>query len=132
MAKIESFEDMDIWKEAVKIAVKIYKITSKGKLEKDFRAKDQLRAAAISISNNIAEGFEYNSNKAFLRFLLYVKGSAGELRSELFVLKEAEMIDEDIFQELHDNIKQLSKNIQGFRKYLKDFASIRNSNFVIF
>ncbi len=65
MAKIESFEDMEIWKEAVKMAVKIYKVTSKGKMANDFRAKDQLRAAAISISNNIAEGFEYNSNKSF-------------------------------------------------------------------
>lgn len=123
---------MDIWKEAVKIAVKIYKITSEGKLERDFRAKDQLRAAAISIFNNIAEGFEYTSNKAFLRFLLYAKGSAGELRSELFVLKEAEMIDKDIFQELHDDVKRLSRNIQGFRKYLKDFESKKIPNFSIF
>ena len=95
-------------------------------MEKDFRAKDQLRAAAISISNNIAEGFEYNSNKAFLRFLLYAKGSAGELRSELFVLKEAEMIDGDIFKELHDDVKRLSRNIQGFRKYLKDYENKKN------
>ncbi|MBK5277397.1 MAG: four helix bundle protein, partial [Bacteroidia bacterium] len=73
MAKINSFEEMDIWNDAVKIGVKIYRITSEGSLEKDFRAKDQLRAAAISISNNIAEGFEYKSNKAFLRFLLYAK-----------------------------------------------------------
>jgi four helix bundle protein len=123
MAKIDSFEEMDIWKDAVKIAVKIYRITSEGKLEKDFRAKDQLRAAAISISNNIAEGFEYNNNKSFLRFLLYAKGSAGELRSELFVLKEAGMIDDNIFKELHDDVKKLSRNIQGFRKYLKDFES---------
>ena len=126
MAKIESFEELDIWKEAVKIAVRIYKITSEGKMEKDFRAKDQLRAAAISISNNIAEGFEYNSNKAFLRFLLYAKGSAGELRSELFVLIEAEMIDRDIFKELHDDVKRLSRNIQGFRKYLKDYENKKN------
>ena len=126
MAKIESFEELDIWKEVVKIAVRIYKITSEGKMEKDFRAKDQLRAAAISISNNIAEGFEYNSNKAFLRFLLYAKGSAGELRSELFVLIEAEMIDRDIFKELHDDVKRLSRNIQGFRKYLKDYENKKN------
>ncbi len=126
MAKIESFEDLEIWKEAVKIAVKVYAITSEGKLEKDFRAKDQLRAASISISNNIAEGFEYNSNKNFLRFLLYAKGSAGELRSELFVLKEAGMISYDIFQELHDDVRKLSRNIQGFRKYLKDYESKKN------
>ncbi|MBK5280328.1 MAG: four helix bundle protein, partial [Bacteroidia bacterium] len=81
---------------------------------------------AISISNNIAEGFEYNSNKAFLRFLLYAKGSAGELRSELFVLREAEMINKEIFHELQDDLIKLSRNIQGFRKYLKGFESKKN------
>ena len=128
MAKIESFEDMDIWREAVKIAVKVYTSTSEGELEKDFRAKDQVRAAAISISNNIAEGFEYNSNKSFLRFLVYAKGSAGELRSELFVLREAGMISNDIFKEWHDDVKKLSGNIQGFRKYLQDYESKKGSN----
>jgi len=59
MAKIERFEDLDLWKEAIVIGVEIYKLTSVGKLEKDFSSKDQLRRAAISISNNIAEGFEY-------------------------------------------------------------------------
>jgi four helix bundle protein len=60
--KIERFEDLDIWNEAVDIGVEIYKLTSSSKLEKDYSSKDQLRRAAISISNNIAEGFEYNSN----------------------------------------------------------------------
>jgi four helix bundle protein len=55
--------------EAVVIGVEIYKMTSAGKLEKDYSAKDQLRRAAISVSNNIAEGFEYNNNKSFIRFL---------------------------------------------------------------
>ena len=54
-------EDLEIWKEAVKIGVEIYKLTSRDKLERDFSSKDQLRRAAISISNNIAEGFEYNN-----------------------------------------------------------------------
>jgi len=69
MAKIERFEDLDLWKEAVVIGVEIYKMTSVGKLEKDYSSKDQLRRATISISNNIAEGFEYNNNKSFTNFL---------------------------------------------------------------
>ena len=126
MAKIERFEDLEVWQEAIKVGVKIYKISETGKLKRDFSAKDQLKRACLSISNNIAEGFEYNSNKAFLRFLPYAKGSAGELRSELFVLKEGGMIDSDVFQELHDDVKRLSRNIQGFRKYLKDYESKKN------
>ena len=60
MAKIERFEDLDLWKDAVKMGVSIYKVTEEGKMAKDFGARDQLRRAAISVSNNIAEGFEYN------------------------------------------------------------------------
>jgi four helix bundle protein len=92
MAKIEKFEDLAIWKEAVSIGVDIYKLTSTGKLEKDFSSKDQLRRAAISISNNIAEGFEYNNNKMFIKFLGYAKASAGELRSNLFDHTEATIV----------------------------------------
>jgi four helix bundle protein len=121
MAKIERFEDLDLWKDAVKMGVLIYKITEEGKMARDFSARDQLRRAAISVSNNIAEGFEYNNNKAFVRFLMYAKGSAGELRSQLFVLKEAGIIEENKFHPLWENALKLSRRIEGFRKYLRDF-----------
>jgi four helix bundle protein len=121
MAKIERFEDLQIWKEAIAIAVAIYKLTSTGKLEKDFSSKDQLRRASISISNNIAEGFEYNSNKSFCRFLNYAKGSAGELRSNLFVLKEAGLVPEEDFNKLYAELENVSKNIKGFMNYLKEY-----------
>jgi four helix bundle protein len=117
MAKIERFEELEIWKEAVAIGIDIYTITSKGKLEKDYSSKDQLRRAAISISNNIAEGFEYNNNNVFVRFLGYAKGSAGELRSNLFVLKEAGVVSKEDYE------GTASKNIKGFIKYLTDYES---------
>ena len=123
MAKIEKFEDLDLWKEAVVIGVEIYKLTSIGKLEKDFSSKDQLRRAAISISNNIAEGFEYNNNKSFIKFLGYSKGSAGELRSNLFVLKEAQVISNDEYKNLETKLLSFSKNNGGFIKYLRNFES---------
>ncbi|HET9432717.1 MAG TPA: four helix bundle protein [Chitinophagaceae bacterium] len=121
MAKIERFEDLDLWKDAVKMGVSIYKVTEEGKMAKDFSARDQLRRAAISVSNNIAEGFEYNNNKAFVRFLMYAKGSAGELRSQLFVLREAGILEESKFHTLWENALKLSKSIEGFRKYLREF-----------
>lgn len=64
MAKINSFEELDIWKLAVEIAVEIYMVSESGKLKNDFGAKDQIRRAASSVSNNIAKGFEYNNNKS--------------------------------------------------------------------
>ena len=127
MAKINHFEELEIWKDAVKIGVQIYKLTEEGKLKNDFSTKDQLRRAAISISNNIAEGFEYNNNRSFLKFLLYPKGSAGELRSQLYVLKEAGIIDKDKFESLRNDLLKLSKSIEGFRKYLKDFEKKNQS-----
>ena len=121
MAKIERFEDLDLWKDAVKMGVSIYNVTEEGKMAKDYSARDQLRRAAISVSNNLAEGFEYNNNKAFVRFLMYAKGSAGELRSQLFVLREAGILEESKFHTLWENALKLSKSIEGFRKYLPEF-----------
>jgi four helix bundle protein len=128
MAKIKKFEDMDIWKEAGSIGVDIYNLTSKGKLETDYSSKGQLRRAAISISNNIAEGFEYNNNKVFAKFLSYAKASAGELRSNLFVLKEAHVVDESDHEYLQSKLTSASKNISGLIKYLRSFESKKLNN----
>ena len=128
MARIERFEDLEIWKEAVSIGVDIYSISSRGKLEKDFSSKDQLRRAAISVYNNIAEGFEYNNNNVFMRFLGYAKGSAGELRSNLFVLKEAGIVPQDDYERLHNKLITASKNIKGFINYLDDYESKKKNN----
>ncbi len=119
--KIERFEDLDLWNEAVDIGVEIYKLTSSAKLERDYSSKDQLRRAAISISNNIAEGFEYNSNRSFIKFLKYSKGSAGELRSNLIVLMRAGLVSESDYKMLETKLLSMSKNIGGFIKYLKEF-----------
>jgi four helix bundle protein len=116
MAKIEKFEDLEVWKEAVSIGVQIYDLRSRGSLAKDFAIRDQLRRAAISISNNIAEGFEYNNNKVFVKFLNYAKGSAGELRSNLFVLREAKVLSSDVCENLQLKLVASSKNISGFIK----------------
>jgi four helix bundle protein len=127
MAKIEKFEDMDLWREAVSIGVDIYNLISKGKLETDFSSKGQLRRAALSISNNIAEGFEYNNNKVFAKFLSYAKASAGELRSNLFVLKEAHVVDKSDHEYLDSKLTSASRNISGFIKYLKSFEATKKT-----
>ena len=126
MARIERFEDLEVWQEAIKVGVKIYKLSETGKLKRDFSAKDQLKRACLSISNNIAEGFEYNSNGSFQRFLTFAKGSAGEVRSELFFLKEAGIISEEDYNSILPEILKISKSISGFKKYLKDFEANKN------
>jgi four helix bundle protein len=121
MGKIKQFEDLEIWKEATNIAIEIYLVSEKGKLKNDFGMKDQIRRAAMSISDNIAECFEYESNLQFVRFLKYSKGSAGELRNKLYVLKKADFIDELFYSTMHKRLIDLSKSISGFIKYLKEF-----------
>ena len=74
MGKVERFEDLNVWKSAVQIASDIFKICATDKLRKDFSTKDQGQRAALSISNNIAEGFEYDNPADFIRFLRYAKG----------------------------------------------------------
>ncbi len=88
MAKYNSFEEMEVYKKALNFGVKIYKLTSTNeKIAKDFGLKDQLQRAALSISNNIAEGFERETKKELVRFLYFSKGSAGECRNMLNFLQ---------------------------------------------
>lgn len=126
MAKIKQFEDLEIWQKAAAIAVEIYVLSEEGKLKTDWGMKDQIRRAAASISDNISEGFEYDNNKDFVKFLRYAKGSAGELRSKLFILNQVEFIKQDFYEDMHKRLIVLSKNIAGFIKYLREFEKKKN------
>lgn len=121
MSKIKRFEDLDIWKLAIEISVDIYKVSEEGNLKQDWGLKDQIRRAATSISNNIAEGFEYDNNKDFIKFLRYSKDSAGELRSMLFALKKIEFINEEFYSNMYERLISISKQIAGLIKYLKEY-----------
>lgn len=82
MATIHSFEELEIWKKAQAYGVLIYNLwDSNHRIKRDFSFKDQIKRAALSISNNIAEGFEYNNNNDFYRFLRIAKGSCGEVKN---------------------------------------------------
>jgi four helix bundle protein len=129
MAGYSSFSQLPIWQEAEEFAADIYKFCEKGKLKTDYRMKDQLRAAASSISNNIAEGFEYDNNKDFLRFLLYAKGSCGEVFNQFCILFKADMVKEEDYQHFARRSRRLGKKIGGFIKYLRSYnpqSAIRN------
>ncbi len=128
MGKIKQFEDLDIWKEATQVAIDIYLESKKGKLKTDFGMKDQIRKAAMSISDNISEGFEYENNKDFIRFLRYAKGSSGELRNKLYVLQKVDFISEETYIAMYNRLMSLSKQISGFMKYLREFEKNKAIN----
>lgn len=111
--KVECFEDLFIWQKAVEFAKDIYLITDKDGLKNDFGSKNQMRDAAVSISSNIAEGFERRSRKEYLNFLNIAKGSAGEIRSQLFVAFETGYLNKAELDELREKAKFLSGPISN-------------------
>ena len=127
MRKVERFEDLNVWKSAVQIASDIFKICATDKLRKDFSTKDQGQRAALSVSNNIAEGFEHDNPANFIRFLRYAKGSTNELRNQLFVLKQIDYVTDEFYEDKYVELILLSKQLASFIKYLKEFKGTNNS-----
>jgi four helix bundle protein len=120
MATINSFEELDIWKKAQELGAMVYRLCDRNlKITKDFSFKDQIKRSALSISNNIAEGFEYNNNPDFHRYLRIAKGSCGEVRNcLLFSIKIEYITKEEVKEEIELSIS-LSKQIGQLMKYLR-------------
>ena len=119
MATFSRFEDIPIWQSARELSKKIFAITRQSGFSKDYRFSSQITAAAGSIMDNIAEGFEREGIKEFIQFLFIAKGSCGEVRSQLYRAYDAEYIKEETLKELLQDNKKLSTDIHSFINYLK-------------
>lgn len=113
--KIEKFEELICWKKSQSFIIEVYKIFTRSK---DYSFKDQIFRASVSISNNIAEGFERLSNKDFRKFLYISKGSCGEVRSMLYLAKELKYITQEEFDFLYNQSTEISKVLSGLIKSL--------------
>lgn len=111
----QKFEDLICWQRAKDLTIVIYKDF---KNNRDYAFKDQIQRACLSISNNIAEGFERKSNKEFNQFLHIAKGSCGEVRSMLHVAKELGYLSEGNFKDLYIHAVEISKILSGLIKTL--------------
>ncbi len=115
----KKFEDIPIWQISRKFVADIYKlIDSYPKLKKDFSLCDQLKRATYSISLNIAEGFERSSNKEFANFINIAKGSAGEVRTIIYILLDNKYINTEIAEKLIKELHGISAHLSHFRSYL--------------
>jgi four helix bundle protein len=118
MSKINRFEDIESWKMARVLVKEIYIATNKGLFVKDYGLSKQIQRAAVSTMLNIAEGFERHTNKEFVQFLYISKGSAGEVRSQLYTALDLEYIIEEEFNNLYALLFSISQKISAFIKYL--------------
>lgn len=115
MATIQSFEEIKVWQKAKELSVHTYKVFS---VVKDYGFKDQIQRAAVSVMNNIAEGFERKGNKELSRFLYISKGSCGEVRSMLQLALDLGYINKADFDRLNTLSVEISKMLAGFIKAL--------------
>ena len=104
--KIEKFEDIIAWQRARELTLSIYKIF---KNNKDFGFRDQIQRASVSIMNNIAEGFERDTNKEFRHFLFIAKGSCAEVRSMLYLALDLKYINREQYENYHSLTMETSR-----------------------
>jgi len=109
------FENFEVYKQATNLTKNIFNLLNKEKFKKEFELTNQLKRAVLSITNNIAEGSEYNNNAQFIRFLKYSKGSCGEVRNMLHLCL---MLYEEDTTDLINDCKLISKQLSKFIDYL--------------
>ncbi len=128
MATIVRFEEIEGWKKGRELARRIYAISATGKLERDFELRGQMRRAAVSILSNIAEGFERGGTKEFVQFLAIAKGSAGEIKAQLYVALDVGYLNEQQFAELYGWSNEVVLLIGGLMRYLQQ-SELRGAKF---
>src|SRR5882672_4002676 len=119
MAKIEKFEDLKCWQAARELVKLVYQACEESKLAKDFETKGQIKRAALSSMNNIAEGFGRGSNKEFIRFLDIAQSSAMEVKSITYALADLNYLSEEKILSIRDKTEETKSLTLGLIRYLR-------------
>jgi len=124
--KITRFEDLECWQQARILVNMIYgAIKASRSFQKDFQLVDQITGAAISVMNNIAEGWASQSNAEFIRFLTYSRRSCAETQNCLYIALDQKYIDDD-FKEIYDQALKEIQIIDGLLRYLRSKRTKRS------
>ena len=113
--KIRTFEDLLVWQKSIVHSVELYK---RFQVNTDFGFKNQIQRASISISNNIAEGFERGSDRDFRRFLFIAQGSCSEVKSMIFIAVKLKYISQDEFDIIYAQLTEIGRMLFGLMKTL--------------
>jgi len=119
MATFTTFEEISAWQKARQLTKELYKVTSVGAFARDYDLKNQIRRAAVSIMSNIAEGFERSGTVEFNQFLAMAKGSAGEVRSQLYVVLDQNYLSNAVVGRLLEQAAEVGRMIGGLMIYLR-------------
>ena len=118
---MEALQRLDVWKRACRLAVEVYQATARCP---DRGYRDQVTRSALSIASNIAEGYERETVKERIRFLLIAKGSAGECWTQLLIGMEAGLVSEDPGRRLAAEAEEIAKMLRGLAKHFRSSLGV--------
>ena len=125
MTTAKRFEDLEVWQRAKDLTNLIYKYSAEGSFSREFGLRDQMRRASVSIMSNIAEGFEGQTQAMFIKYLGYAKGSAGELRAQLYIARDQGYITEEDFTTMFSTTEICSRQLTRLIQYLESQLNAR-------
>ena len=128
MAVIGCVEDIQAWQKGRELTRRVYEASASHKFSRDRRLQAQIRSAAASVTSNIAEGFQRAGNREFLQFLAVAKGSAGEVKSQLYTALDAGYLTQREFDEIYAVATSAERLIGGLMRYLKQ-STLRGPRF---
>jgi four helix bundle protein len=128
MATLTKFEDIEIWQLARKLNKEMYPFLQSLIDSRNYELNKQMEKAAGSIMDNVAEGFERDGTREFIQFLAISKGSAGEIRSQLYRALDRNLINEEQFNKFQDDCKIIGDKIGKFMNYLNN-SDIKGKKF---
>ena len=118
MATFKRFEEIECWKRARQLTRRVYAITNESAFAKDFGLKDQIRRASVSVMSNIAEGYDRSGTAEFVHFLSTAKGSAAEVKCQLYVAADQGYIEETTLVEVSGLASETGSMVAGLMRYL--------------
>ena len=120
--KYDKFEDLPVWQAAIELGRHVYDLTENPAFKSRYSLRDQIERAAVSVSNNIAEGFERGTNQELLTFLYIARGSAGEVRCMLYLLNGMQPFRnlESEMRNLRERTDSISKQLGAWARTLQD------------
>jgi len=126
MTTAKRFEELDVWQRSRELTNLIYAFSKSDDFSRDFALRDQIRRASISVMSNIAEGFESSTQQTFIKYLGYAKASSGEVRAQLYIMKDQGYISEEDFSKAFDAAEICSKQLSRFIQYLNNQPNSRH------